>query len=94
MIKTSKVNMTANLLFSLIAFSILPSSICLKIFAVLSFGSHSHFTLGNSILETLHEANYEITVVTPFLRKVPMKNFREISTADTLEKFKNGKMNF
>ena len=82
--------MAAKLLFTLTAFLILSYSNSLRIFAVLSFGSHSHFTLGNSILETLHEANHEITVVTPYLKKVPMKNFREISTADTLDKFKNG----
>jgi len=74
----------------LLIFSICSLSNGLRIFGVLSFGSHSHFTLGNSILETLHEANHEITVVSPFPRKVPMKNFREISTADTLDNFKNG----
>ncbi|CAG9806948.1 unnamed protein product [Chironomus riparius] len=84
--------MTVKLLFTLTAFSIFSLSNSLRIFAVLSFGSHSHFTLGNSILETLHEGNHEITVVTPYLRKLPMKNFREISTADTLDKFKNDQL--
>ena len=84
--------MTVKKLLILIFFSILSFSDSLRIFAVLSFGSHSHFTLGNAILETLHEANHEITVVTPYLRKIPLKNFNEVSTADTLEKFKNGKL--
>lgn len=63
----------------------------LRIFSVLSFGSHSHFTLGSSILRALHDANHSITVVSPFPNKIPMKNYREISTADILEKFKKGK---
>lgn len=62
----------------------------LKIFGSLSFGTHSHFAIGDAILKTLWKAGHEITVMSPYPQKPPMENYRDISTADTLVKFRSG----
>lgn len=63
----------------------------LKIFGSLTFGTHSHFAIGDAILKTLWKAGHEITVMSPYPQKVPLENYRDISTADTLVKFRSGK---
>jgi hypothetical protein len=62
----------------------------LKILGILSFGSHSHFTIGRGILQALHDANHEVTIICPFPERVQLEKSRVISTADTLERFKDG----
>lgn len=65
-----------------------------KVLGVLPFGSKSHFAIGNAIMETLHGAGHEITLISPYPRKTPIQNFRDISLADWLEKYQKGKINY
>lgn len=62
----------------------------LKIFGMLSFGTHSHFAIGDAIMKTLWKAGHEITVISPYPQKIPLKNYRDISTVDTLDNFRSG----
>lgn len=90
----STVKIKHKMLRKIIILLLLSTSCCkgLKIFGSLSFGTHSHFAIGDAILKTLWKAGHEITVMSPFPQKVAMKNYRDISTADTLVKFQSGKV--
>jgi hypothetical protein len=59
----------------------------LKILGILPFGSKSHFTIGHSILKTLVDAGHEVTAISPYPSKTPMKNYTDISAEDYIEKF-------
>lgn len=61
-----------------------------KVLGILPVGSKSHFAIGNAILQTLYDAGHEITVLSPFPKKTPIKNFRDISLADWLKKYQTG----
>lgn len=62
-----------------------------KVLGILPFMSNSHFAIGNSILKTLHKAGNEVTVISPYPQKTPLKNFTDISLADILEQYKEGR---
>ncbi|CAG9806947.1 unnamed protein product [Chironomus riparius] len=59
----------------------------LKILAFLPFGSKSHFAIGHSIAKTLADAGHEVTAVSPYPVKKPIKNYKDISTEDYLKVF-------
>lgn len=80
------------LIFILATLLLIAKSDGLKVFAVFPLGTHSHFVVGDAILKALWKAGHEITVVSPFPQKVKLEKFRDISTEDTLEKFRNGKV--
>lgn len=61
-----------------------------KVLGILPFGSNSHFAIGSAILKNLHKAGHEVTVISPYPQKKPLKNYRDVSTADFLEKQKKG----
>lgn len=61
-----------------------------KVLGILPFGSNSHFAIGNSIVKALHKAGHDITVISPYPQKKPLKNYRDVSTVDILEKYKKG----
>lgn len=61
-----------------------------KVLGILPFGSASHFKIGHSIVDALREAGNEVTVISPYPLKKPVKNYRDISIADALEKFNEG----
>jgi hypothetical protein len=61
-----------------------------KVLGILPFGSNSHFAIGNSILKNLHKAGHEVTVISPYPQKKQLEKYRDISTADMLEKQRKG----
>jgi hypothetical protein len=73
--------------------SLISRSYGLNIFGCLSFGTYSHFAIGDAIMKTLWKAGHNITVVSPFPNKENLMNYRDISTADILEKFRKGDKN-
>lgn len=79
------------LIFILVSILFISKSDGLKVFAVFPLGTHSHFAVGEAILKALWEVGHEITLVSPFPQKTKLEKFRDISTVDTLEKFRNGK---
>jgi glucuronosyltransferase len=63
----------------------------LKVLGVLVFGSKSHFAIGHGIVNSLHKAGHDVTVISPYPQKKPLKNYRDISTAELLKKHQEGK---
>lgn len=63
----------------------------LKVLGILPFGSTSHFTIGSSILKTLAKADHEVTVISPYPLKKPLKNYRDIDASSVLDLFQKGK---
>ena len=61
-----------------------------KVLAFLPFFAASHNKIGSSIARSLAEAGHDVTVLSCFPQKTPIKNYRDISTADFLESFFKG----
>lgn len=63
----------------IIACVFLISQVCgFKVLGILTFGTTSHFAIGNAIVSTLHEAGHEVTVISNFPKKTPVENFTDI----------------
>lgn len=58
-----------------------------KILGVFPIVTKSHFTIGYSIIKSLHEVGHDVTVISPYPQKKPLANYTDISTADILEEF-------
>lgn len=61
-----------------------------KVLGVMPFGSNSHFAIGHSIVKTLLDAGNEVTVISPFPQKKPLKNYRDVSIKDIMDKHMEG----
>lgn len=61
-----------------------------KVLGVLPFGSKSHFAIGSSIINSLHENGHEVTVISPFPKKAPVPKYKDISLADIMERYEKG----
>lgn len=68
----------------------LQVALSLKVLAFLPFFAQSHNKIGSSIARTLAEAGHDVTVVSCFPQKTPIKNYKDISTQDFLESFFKG----
>lgn len=55
-----------------------------KILGVFPTMAKSHHIVGHSIMKALVEAGHEVTVVSPFPQKKPIKNWRDINTDELL----------
>lgn len=62
----------------------------LRVLGFLPFGSTSHFAVGHAIVESLLEAGHEVTVVSPYPQKNSIKNYRDISAKDSVDKYQKG----
>lgn len=49
-----------------------------KILVVFPAMAHSHFTIGSSLVKGLASRGHEITFVTPFEEKEPVKNVKSV----------------
>lgn len=76
--------MKFTLILLVLSFSSL--SLGLKVLGILPMASKSHFAIGNSIMESLYDANHEVTIMTPYPTNKLKKNYREISLADIVKK--------
>lgn len=63
-----------------------------KILGVMPFGSNSHFAIGHSIVKSLLDAGNEVTVISPFPQKKPLKNYRDVSIKDIMDKHMEGEI--
>ncbi|KAF5289140.1 hypothetical protein FQR65_LT02030 [Abscondita terminalis] len=64
-----------------------------KILGVFPYISYSNYLLGDTIFKELLKKGHEITVITPFKEKNPMKNYSQISVESLLEKGQGIKTN-
>jgi glucuronosyltransferase len=78
-------------LTSLLIFISFISSICgFKVLGVFPYFSKSHFAIGSAIVESLHEAGHDITVISPFPKKNKVPRYHDISVVDFYEKNDEG----
>lgn len=56
-----------------------------KILGISPLGSRSHYAIGESIMKALHEAGHEVTMISVFEVKKPLKNFTQIKITDYME---------
>lgn len=49
-----------------------------KILGVLQSASKSHYIIGHAIMKALAEEGNDVTVLTPFKEKYPIKNYEEV----------------
>lgn len=66
----------------LLIFFILPFANGAKILGVFPFPAHSHFTVGFTIMKELAERGHEVTMISSYPQKTPIKNYRDISVAE------------
>lgn len=66
----------------------------LKVLTIAPFGSKSHFTIAYAIAKSLLDAGHEITMLSPFPLKHYVKNYTDISVAETIEKLEEGNEHF
>lgn len=59
-----------------------------KILGVFPMVSHSHYTLGLSLMKELAFRGHEVTFISPYPQKTPLKNFRDVSVEDIIEQVK------
>lgn len=65
--------------------SILHAVHCYKFLGVLHFSSKSHFIVGSALLKGLVEQGHEVTVISPFPLKKPMKNYHDVPVPSVLK---------
>lgn len=49
-----------------------------KILGVFHTSAPSHYMIGGSLMKALAEKGHDVTVISPFPQKTPLKNFRDI----------------
>ncbi|XP_031634156.1 UDP-glucuronosyltransferase 3A2-like [Contarinia nasturtii] len=64
--------------FFLILCVLYQNVISYKILAVLPVTSRSHYYIGHNLMKGLAEEGHDVTVVSPFKQKVPIKNYKEV----------------
>lgn len=74
--------MKAILILFVLTFSITNSY---KILGIFPFGSKSHYAIGEATLRALNEAGHEVTMISVFEPKKPIKNYRQIKIADVFD---------
>jgi hypothetical protein len=63
----------------------------LKIIGILPSPALSHFFIGSSILESLHNVGHEITIISPFSYNETRRDFyKEILFENLAKKFQSG----
>ncbi|KAF2905635.1 hypothetical protein ILUMI_00537 [Ignelater luminosus] len=61
---------------------------CAKILGVFHVPAYSHYQLGDRLLKELAARGHEVTVITPFEEKTPVKNFKQVLLTGSIEKLK------
>lgn len=62
-----------------------------KVLAVFMSHSPSHYFVGSSLMRGLVADGHEVTVMSPFKEKKPIKNFTEIHLDGLMDQLKSGK---
>lgn len=68
-------------------------SLCLvnsaRILGIFHAPAHSHFQLGDRILKELASRGHEVTVISPFPEKTPVKNFKQVLLTGVVEEMES-----
>lgn len=74
------------LLASLLLFTILLwNAQCAKILVVFPMPAYSHFSLGFRLSKELADRGHQVTVISPYPQKNPIKNYRDIPVTENIE---------
>lgn len=65
----------------------------LKVLTIAPFNAKSHFTIAHAISKALLDAGHEITMLSPYPLKNNVKNYTDISIAETMKKLEKGIIN-
>ncbi|GLH05008.1 Uncharacterized protein GBIM_10646, partial [Gryllus bimaculatus] len=77
-----------------VAFLMGPYTDGARILSMFPFPGKSHFISFSPLLEELAKRGHEVTVISAFPRKTPMKNYKDITIRDFLNKGGAPTMNF
>lgn len=77
------------LVFVLLAFAIALADSA-KILAVFPVPAKSHYAIGEATMRALNEAGHEVTMISAFEPKKPMKNYRQITIENLIEAMAEG----
>jgi hypothetical protein len=70
----------------------LASANAYKFLGVFPFGSKSHYAIGEATLKALNEAGHEVTMISVFELKKPLKNYNQIKVTDVMENMQLGEL--
>lgn len=62
-----------------------------RILGIFPMPAHSHFSVGFRLLKELADRGHQVTMVSPYPQKTPIKNYKDVSLADTVEPFEKRK---
>lgn len=79
-------------LLSFVLAAVFAPALALKVLGVFPVISSSHFAIGSSIIKSLHNAGHEVTVISPYPLKKPIKNYRDINTSDLIVEYKKSEL--
>ncbi|KAF2886721.1 hypothetical protein ILUMI_19452, partial [Ignelater luminosus] len=68
-----------------IAISLICSADSARILGVFHMPAYSHHQLGDKILKELASRGHEVTVITPYQEKTPIKNFKQVVLTGVFE---------
>lgn len=71
---------------------LLPIALGYRILGVFPVPLKSHYYLGRALMQGLVDRDNEVTVISPFKEKNPIKNYNEIFIENSYERFRNGKV--
>lgn len=60
---------------------------CYKILGVFPCPSKSHYHLGHALMKGLADDGHEVTIVSPYSQKEPIKNYKEILLENSVAEF-------
>lgn len=64
---------------------------CYKILGVFICPSRSHYYVGHALMKGLADDGHEVTIVSPFTQKKPIKNYNEVLLEDSWKEYEKGK---
>ncbi|KAF2886726.1 hypothetical protein ILUMI_19446 [Ignelater luminosus] len=56
-----------------------------RILGVFPGATHSHFILGHTLMKELASRGHEVTVISAFPQKTPIKNYKDVDLSEILE---------
>lgn len=64
--------------FCILICSLLPVALGYRILGVFAIPVKSHYYVGQALMQGLAERGHEVTVISPFAAKNPIKNYNEV----------------
>lgn len=61
-----------------------------KILGVFPYGSKSHYTVGETVMKTLHEAGHEVTMISFYELSKPLPKYKQITVSDFMKTLEEG----